>query len=208
MTEHDNPDGPCSCGAWHKPGETDTPEQELRESAEQPYPFNDLEKRYAAELLRVRKERNDYLGCLEVVLRDINCPTSRSWHCRNNYRQIPVQDIMRAVEELLSVEQNKNRQLKADLESARRERDTVRSELSAVMQLAVDKWLDDEEGDPATRAARAREVALKEIEALEIERDAFCAECDDSGTVTKVDFPGEFSNMYQEPCSKCKPKSS
>lgn len=51
------------------------------------------------------------------------------------------------------------------------------AELAAVMQLAVEKWLDDDESDdgtanPATRAARAREVALKAIEKAEAERDA------------------------------------
>lgn len=43
----------------------------------------------------------------------------------------------------------------------------LRAELTVVMQLAVDKWLDDDAGDPATRAARAREVALKAIETAE-----------------------------------------
>ena len=151
MTEHDNPDGPSSCGAWHKPGETDTPEQELKESAEQPYPSNNLEKRYAIELLRVRAERNKYLGCLEVILRDLKCPTSRSWHCRNNYQQLPVQDIMRAVEELLATEQNKNRQLRNDLESARRERDTAQSELAAVMSRALMEITDTKFYSPSGR---------------------------------------------------------
>lgn len=49
------------------------------------------------------------------------------------------------------------------------EREAASAELAAVMQLAVDKWLDDEEGNPATRAARAREVGLKAIEAAEAE---------------------------------------
>lgn len=49
------------------------------------------------------------------------------------------------------------------------EREAASAELAAVMQLAVDKWLDDDEGNAATRAARAREAALKAIEAAEAE---------------------------------------
>lgn len=51
------------------------------------------------------------------------------------------------------------------------------SELRAVME-SVDKWLsgDDLTANPATRAARAREVALKAIDAAEAERDEAVAE--------------------------------
>lgn len=59
-------------------------------------------------------------------------------------------------------------ELVAAWDTTRRELQASRAELKAVLQLAVDKWLDDEEGNPATRAARAREVALKAIEAAEL----------------------------------------
>lgn len=58
-------------------------------------------------------------------------------------------------------------ELVAEWNTSRRELRASHAELKAVLQLAVDKWLDDDEGNPATRAARAREVALKAIEAAE-----------------------------------------
>lgn len=41
--------------------------------------------------------------------------------------------------------------------------------------------------------------------ALRAYRDAkaACPECDGSKAVTVVDWPGEWSNMHQEPCPKC-----
>lgn len=56
---------------------------------------------------------------------------------------------------------------RARWQAIQEELQTSRAELKAVLQLAVDKWLDDEEGNPATRAARAREVVLKAIESAE-----------------------------------------
>ena len=49
----------------------------------------------------------------------------------------------------------------------------MKLELDAVMQLAVDKWLndDDTDGNPASRAAKAREVALTAIDKAEKEAE-------------------------------------
>jgi hypothetical protein len=51
------------------------------------------------------------------------------------------------------------------------ERDALKAELDAVMQLGVDKWLEGDElkENPATRAAKAREKVLKSLDALKAE---------------------------------------
>jgi len=54
MTTHDNPNGPCSCGAWHKP-DRDITDDRLQELAAQPYPASDWEKTLAIELLQMRR---------------------------------------------------------------------------------------------------------------------------------------------------------
>lgn len=61
-------------------------------------------------------------------------------------------------------------------------------------------------GDHTARIVRlAPDVCDEFNAALRAYRDAkaACPECDGSRTVTVVDWPGEFSNMHQEPCPKC-----
>jgi septal ring factor EnvC (AmiA/AmiB activator) len=75
------------------------------------------------------KMKKTHKEILEMILKDIPCDMSRSWHMRNNYGDYLVKDVFVAIQDLLSAEQAKTKAAKEDVRSARRERDEHRAEL-------------------------------------------------------------------------------